>query len=57
MYFRVIDTETCGLEGGIVEIASIDVMDGALSNPMSDLVSPGQSVSMPWSFTISRKKW
>ena len=46
MYFRVIDTETCGLEGGIVEIASIDVMDGALSNPMSDLVSPDRPISL-----------
>ncbi|WP_392434790.1 exodeoxyribonuclease X [Yersinia sp. HM-2024] len=45
MYFRVIDTETCGLDGGIVEIASIDVVDGALSNPMSDLVSPDRPIS------------
>ncbi len=27
MYFRVIDTETCGLEGGIAEVASIDLVD------------------------------
>ena len=25
---RIIDTETCGLQGGIVEIASVDVIDG-----------------------------
>lgn len=25
MYFRVTDTETCSLEGGIVEVASIDL--------------------------------
>ncbi|MEC4756503.1 exodeoxyribonuclease X, partial [Klebsiella pneumoniae] len=25
---RVIDTETCGLQGGIVEIASVDIVDG-----------------------------
>ncbi|PLL37138.1 exodeoxyribonuclease X, partial [Klebsiella pneumoniae] len=23
---RVIDTETCGLQGGIVEIASVDIV-------------------------------
>ncbi|WP_145579921.1 exodeoxyribonuclease X [Yersinia vastinensis] len=46
MYFRVIDTETCGLEGGIVEIASIDVVDGVLRNPMSDLVSPDRPISI-----------
>lgn len=46
MYFRVIDTETCGLEGGIVEIASVDVVDGVLSNPMSDLVSPDRPISI-----------
>ncbi|EKQ1743087.1 MAG: exodeoxyribonuclease X, partial [Escherichia coli] len=23
---RIIDTETCGLQGGIVEIASVDVI-------------------------------
>lgn len=39
MYFWVIDIEICGLEGGIVEIVFIDVMDGVLSNLMSDLVS------------------
>ena len=32
MYFRIIDTETCGLAGGIVEVASIDLVDGALAN-------------------------
>ncbi len=40
MNFRVIDTETCGLDGGIVEIASLDFIDGEITNPMSDLVSP-----------------
>ncbi|MDU4555209.1 MAG: exodeoxyribonuclease X, partial [Enterobacter sp.] len=25
---RVIDTETCDLQGGIVEVASVDVIDG-----------------------------
>lgn len=43
--FRVIDTETCGLEGGIVEIASIDVIDGKITNPMSDLVCPDRPIS------------
>ncbi|AVX37983.1 exodeoxyribonuclease X [Yersinia enterocolitica] len=46
MYFRVIDTETCGLDGGIVEVASIDIVDGQLSNPMSDLVSPDRPISI-----------
>ncbi|CQJ43563.1 exodeoxyribonuclease X [Yersinia rohdei] len=46
MNLRVIDTETCGLDGGIVEIASVDVVDGVLSNPMSDLVSPDRPISL-----------
>ncbi len=37
---RIIDTETCGLQGGIVEIASVDVIDGKIVNPMSHLVRP-----------------
>lgn len=40
---RVIDTETTGLEGGpetVVEIASVDIVDGVICNPMSDLVKP-----------------
>ena len=46
MYFRIIDTETCGLAGGIVEVASIDLVDGALANPMSDLISPDRPISI-----------
>ncbi len=42
---RVIDTETCGLQGGIVEIASVDVIDGQIVNPMSDLVYPDRPIS------------
>ncbi len=42
---RVIDTETCGLQGGIVEIASVDVIDGQIVNPMSDLVCPDRPIS------------
>lgn len=42
---RVIDTETCGLQGGIVEIASVDVIDGEIGNPMSDLVCPDRPIS------------
>ena len=42
---RVIDTETCGLQGGIVEIASVDVIDGKMVNPMSDLVRPDRPIS------------
>lgn len=42
---RVIDTETCGLQGGIVEVASVDVVDGQIINPMSDLISPDRPIS------------
>lgn len=44
MPFRVIDTETCGLEGGVVEIASVDLVDGKFVNAMSDLVNPGRPI-------------
>lgn len=40
---RIIDTETTGLEGGpetVVEIASVDIVDGVICNPMSDFVKP-----------------
>ncbi|CAK9884835.1 MAG: Exodeoxyribonuclease 10 [Candidatus Erwinia impunctatus] len=42
---RVIDTETCGLQGGIVEIASVDVINGKITNPMSDLVCPDRPIT------------
>lgn len=43
--FRVIDTETCGLEGGVVELASVDVaQNGELINPMSDFVKPDRPI-------------
>ncbi|CAO96550.1 exodeoxyribonuclease X [Erwinia tasmaniensis] len=42
---RVIDTETCGLQGGIVEVASVDVINGQIANPMSDLISPDRPIS------------
>lgn len=42
---RVIDTETCGLQGGVVEIASVDIIDGQIVNPMSDLVRPDRPIS------------
>lgn len=42
---RVIDTETCGLQGGIVEIASVDIIDGHITNPMSHLVRPDRPIS------------
>jgi len=45
MMLRVIDTETCGLQGGIVEVASVDVVDGQIINPMSDLISPDRPIS------------
>jgi|SRR5476649_155977 len=44
MAFRVIDTETCGLDGGVVEVASVDVENGQLFNPMSDLVNPERAI-------------
>lgn len=44
---RVIDTETCGLQGGIVEIASVDIVDGQITNPMSHLVRPDRPISPP----------
>lgn len=45
MTFRVIDTETCGLDGGIVEIATVDLIDGEIVQPMSDLISPDRPIS------------
>jgi len=45
MTLRVIDTETCGLDGGIVEIATVDVIDGQIVQPMSDLISPDRPIS------------
>ena len=42
---RVIDTETCGLQGGVVEVASVDIVDGQIVNPMSDLVRPDRPIS------------
>jgi exodeoxyribonuclease X len=46
MTLRVIDTETCGLDGGVVEVASLDLLDGQLTNPMSDLISPDRPISL-----------
>lgn len=43
--FRVIDTETTSFEGGVVEIASVDIVDGVICNPMSDLVKPAEKIS------------
>lgn len=42
---RIIDTETCDLQGGVVEIASVDVAGGRIINPMSDLVCPDRPIS------------
>lgn len=50
---RIIDTETCGLQGGIVEIASVDVIDGKIVNPMSHLVRPDRPIS-PQAMAIHR---
>jgi exodeoxyribonuclease X len=41
---RVIDTETTSFEGGIVEIASVDIVKGVICNPMSDLVRPAEPI-------------
>lgn len=46
MTFRVIDTETCGLDAGVVEIASLDLSDTGISNVMSDLVNPGRPIGL-----------
>ncbi|WP_277420200.1 exonuclease domain-containing protein, partial [Serratia marcescens] len=43
--FRVIDTETTSFEGGVVEIASVDIVDGVICNPISDLVRPLEPIS------------
>lgn len=53
MTFRVIDTETCGFNGGVVEIASVDVVDGVITQPMSDLVCPDREIS-PQAMAIHR---
>ncbi len=50
---RVIDTETCGPAGGIVEIASVDIVDGQITNPMSHLVRPDRPIS-PQAMAIHR---
>lgn len=50
---RVIDTETCGLQGGIVEVASVDIIDGQIVNPMSDLISPDRPIT-PQAMAIHR---
>lgn len=42
---RVIDTETVDFDGGCVEIASVDVVDGVICNPMNDLVKPVEKIS------------
>ncbi len=42
---RIIDTETCGLQGGVVEVASVDIVNGKIVNPMSDLVRPDRPIS------------
>ncbi|HGV9242540.1 TPA: exodeoxyribonuclease X [Klebsiella aerogenes] len=41
---RVIDTETTSFEGGIVEIASVDIEFGEICNPMSDFVRPPEAI-------------
>src|SRR5471030_166061 len=43
--FRVIDTETTSLEGAIVEVASVDIVDGVICNPMNDFVKPAEPIS------------
>lgn len=43
---RVIDTETTSLEGGVCEIASVDIIDGVICNPMSNYVKPPEPISI-----------
>ncbi|ELW3334418.1 exodeoxyribonuclease X [Salmonella enterica] len=50
---RIIDTETCGLQGGIVEIASVDVIDDNIVNPMSHLIRPDRPIT-PQAMAIHR---
>jgi exodeoxyribonuclease X len=50
---RVIDTETCDLQGGIVEVASVDVVNGQIINPVSHLVRPDRPIS-PQAMAIHR---
>lgn len=45
MIFRVIDTETTSFEGSVLEIASVDIVDGKICNPMSDFVKPTEAIS------------
>lgn len=42
---RVIDTETTSTEGSVLEIASVDIVDGVICNPMSDFVKPTEAIS------------
>ncbi len=43
---RVIDTETTSFEGGVCELASIDIVGGKLCNPMSDFVKPSEPITV-----------
>lgn len=43
---RVIDTETTSFEGGVCELASVDIINGQICNPMSDLVKPPEPITV-----------
>ncbi|ADU69465.1 exodeoxyribonuclease X [Pantoea sp. At-9b] len=43
---RVIDTETTSFEGGICELASVDIVEGKICNPMSDFVKPPEPITV-----------
>ncbi|KMV71995.1 exodeoxyribonuclease X [bacteria symbiont BFo1 of Frankliniella occidentalis] len=43
---RVLDTETTSFEGGICEIASVDIVDGQICNPMSDFIKPPEPITV-----------
>ena len=45
MTLRIVDTETTSLEGSVLEIASVDIVDGIICNPMSDFVRPTEAIS------------
>jgi len=43
---RVIDTETTSFEGGVCELASVDIINGQICNPMSDFVKPPEPITV-----------
>lgn len=50
---RIINTKTCGLQKKIVKIASVNVIDEKIVNPISHLVRPNRPIS-PQAIAIHR---